>query len=111
MIEGRDEGVFERLMRDADADWPDRLLHDLAQAPLVDEAAIRYKNPARLTLTERELEVLRCASVGLEMEHTADLLFVSFNTVQSHLKSARYRLRAKNTAHACCLALRQGLIE
>lgn len=115
MSEDRDEVLFERLMSDVDADWPDRLLHDLARTPIAYEEDLIYSGSytthARADLSDRELEVLRCASHGLDMEHIADLLCISIDTVKCHLKAARYRLKAKNTTHACCLAIRQGLIE
>ena len=112
----RDEALFDRLMADTDSDWPDKLLHDLARAPLTDEPTVNamlstYPAAMREDLSDRELEVLRYASHGLEATHTAELLFLSPHTVRSHLKTARFRLKAKNTAHACCLALRQGLFE
>jgi DNA-binding NarL/FixJ family response regulator len=111
----RDEELFERLMADTDSDWPDRLLHDLARKPLVDESAAdfakTYASATRTELTERELEVLNCASHGMDAEHIAGHLFIALGTVKAHLKAARYRLKAKNTAHACCLAIRQGLFE
>ncbi len=111
----RDEALYDRLMADLDSDWPDRLLHDLARAPVVDEAAADFANDyamaTKTDLSDRELQVLKCASVGLEYEHIGELLFISLATVKHHLKSARYRLKAKNTTHACCLALRQGLFE
>jgi DNA-binding NarL/FixJ family response regulator len=102
-------------MADTDSDWPDRLLHDLARAPLLDDSLElvpkHYATVSRNELSERELQILHCASIGLTTEHIADLLFLAQTTVKDHLKRARYVLRAKNTTHACCLAIRQGLFE
>jgi DNA-binding CsgD family transcriptional regulator len=61
-------------------------------------------------LTAREVDVLRCASHGLTEELTADTLGIVAGTVSHHRDTARLRLRAKNTTHACCIALRAGLI-
>ncbi len=102
-------------MADTESDWPDRLLRKLADAPLVAEPAVDSPKTYRLAefsfLTPRELEVLHYASLGLENSHIADMLFVTVETVKTHLKAARYRLCAKNTTHACCLAIRAGLFE
>jgi DNA-binding NarL/FixJ family response regulator len=110
----RDEEVFRKLVDDAESDWPDRLLERLAQAPLVEESILVkpfYRNATRDDLSEEELEVLRYVSYGLEASHVADLIEVSEHTVKTHLRAARFRLKAKNTLHACCLALREGLFE
>ncbi len=64
----------------------------------------------RDTLTERELRALECMSRGLERTGTAAVLGVSTDRVAGMLTVARRVLRAKNTTHACCEALRQGLI-
>jgi DNA-binding NarL/FixJ family response regulator len=111
----RDEDLFERLMADTDSDWPDRLLHDLAQAPLVEEGVLKfahhYTQATREDLTDREVEILRYASVGLNADHIGSLLHLAEETVKKHLRACRFRLGAKNTTHACCLAIRQGLFE
>lgn len=113
MTPERDEALYDRLMADTDSDWPNRLLHDLARAPIVDDSMDTlprsYATVRRADLSDRELEVLHCASLGLTTEHIGDILFLSEETIKNHLKRARYVLRAKNTTHACCLALRAGL--
>jgi DNA-binding NarL/FixJ family response regulator len=114
-LSDRDEGLFRMLVDDVDSDWPDRLLHNLARAPVVDESvadfARDYATATRTELSEPERRVLHCASLGLEASHIAALLYLSEHTVKTHLKAARFRLKAKNTTHACCLALREGLFE
>lgn len=42
---------------------------------------------------------------------TADVLGLAVETVKTHMKRARRKLQAKNTAHACSEALRRGLIH
>lgn len=61
-------------------------------------------------LTPAESRCLQAASRGLEVTEAAVLLGIAPDTVKTHLKHARRRLRAKNTAHACCEAIRFGLI-
>jgi DNA-binding CsgD family transcriptional regulator len=61
-------------------------------------------------LSIAEVKVLVCLSHGLTMEMTAEMLEVGYETVASEARSARVKLGAKNTAHACARAIRQGLI-
>ena len=92
-----------------DADPPARLLRALANAPLLAEDEVD-RHMADDELTQPELMVLRCYSVGMTTEMAAITLGKSYETVRNQAKTARYRLRAKNTTHAVALALRQGLI-
>lgn len=90
---------------------PKRLIDNLADAALVEEREItgairRWRSP----LTERELEVLRYLSRGLTRRMVAELLFIEEQTVMNHVKNARFKLKAKNITHACCEAIRQGVI-
>jgi DNA-binding NarL/FixJ family response regulator len=62
-------------------------------------------------LTAREQEILAYFSRGLERGMVADALNVGVETVKAASKSARTKLRAKNTTEACCEAIRQGLIR
>ena len=43
-------------------------------------------------LSGREIAVLRLAAAGLTQREIADQLFISFNTVKSHLRSAYSKL-------------------
>jgi DNA-binding CsgD family transcriptional regulator len=92
---------------------PERLLKDLANTPVIPEYEINdYIHTAgRESLTDREVEILRCASYGLNYDMIADILGISSQSVQAHLKNARYILRAKNTTHAVATSIRHGLIR
>lgn len=103
--------ILARMRGDAESDWPTRLLSKIAKKPLVDESMLRIYAPERERLTPSELRALEAVSRGMTGEMAAELLGVAFETIQSQLKSARYRLRAKNTTHACCEAIRRGLIR
>jgi len=61
-------------------------------------------------VTPRELDVLRCFSRGLNTQMVAETLGITFDTVNTHTKNVRPKLRAKNTTEACCEAIRRGLI-
>jgi DNA-binding CsgD family transcriptional regulator len=62
-------------------------------------------------LTSRELEVLSLAATGLQIHEIARQLFVSRETVKSHLAHVHAKLGARNRADAVTRALQVGLIE
>ncbi len=62
-------------------------------------------------LTPEELRILGALSHGLGDRGAAHALGVTWDSVRHSSRSARRKLRAKNTTHACCEALRQGLIK
>jgi DNA-binding CsgD family transcriptional regulator len=64
----------------------------------------------RACLTQRELSVLKNASEGRTADETASVLGLGMETVRSHLKKARTKLGARNSAHAVAEAMRQLLI-
>jgi DNA-binding CsgD family transcriptional regulator len=64
----------------------------------------------RARLTQRELSVLKIASEGRTADEIARALGLGMETVRSHLKKARTKLGARNSAHAVAEAMRQLLI-
>jgi DNA-binding CsgD family transcriptional regulator len=64
----------------------------------------------RARLTQRELSVLKIASEGRTADEIARALGLGMETVRSHLKNARTKLGARNSAHAVAEAMRQLLI-
>lgn len=61
-------------------------------------------------LTPREREVLMLAASGMNVHDLAELLFVSPNTVKTHLSHAYGKLDARNRAQAVRAALHCGCI-
>jgi DNA-binding CsgD family transcriptional regulator len=86
------------MRSDVDGEWFPRL------------ATALWRREPTARLTDRELDVLRAASVGLERRAVADLYGISPETVKMHSTAARRRLRAKNTTHAVAIAIRAGLL-
>jgi LuxR family quorum sensing-dependent transcriptional regulator len=64
----------------------------------------------RLSLTPRELSVLRLASNGHRTRMIAQLLELGEETVRSHIKKAQTKLGVKDRLHAVAEALRHQLI-
>ena len=63
------------------------------------------------TLSEREIEVLQQIANGAKISDIAVLMGVTANTVKTYLAAIRVKLRAFNSPHAVCIALRAGLIR
>ena len=61
-------------------------------------------------LTQREREVLRLLADGLKYEEIGAQLFISPETVRTHVKKAMERLEASTRTQAVATALRQSLI-
>ena len=61
-------------------------------------------------LSARELEVLALVARGLSTDSIAVELFVSPNTVRSHVRHILDKLGARNRPHAVAIAFSAGLI-
>ena len=63
------------------------------------------------TLSPREREILGLLSQGLSGEEAANQLFLSPETVRTHVRNAMTKLGAATRAHAVALALQRGEIS
>jgi LuxR family maltose regulon positive regulatory protein len=61
-------------------------------------------------LSRREMEVLRLLAAGLSKRDVATRLFVSYNTVHSHVRTIYRKLGVGTRAEAVALARRQGIV-
>ncbi len=61
-------------------------------------------------LTEREMEVLRCLSQGLTTAQTGSEMYISENTVKTHIRHILEKLDVSNRAEAVARATQLGLI-
>lgn len=62
------------------------------------------------TLSERELEVLRYLAKGLRNQEIADSLYISLNTVKTHLKHIHSKLDVNNRTEAVVRGRELGLV-
>jgi len=74
-----------------------------------DSVRTRRRTRARHT-TQRERDVLRLPAEGLSNEQVGCRLFISAETVCTHLRKAMSKLHAGTRTHAVAEALRQSLI-
>lgn len=84
--------------------------HPLAQAILAEVEAVTQQAPAPL-LSEIELRVLRHTAAGLTRQQTATALFLSENTVKTHLKRIYAKFGAASRDAALTRARELGLLD
>ncbi len=67
-------------------------------------------SPGRLTLSDREQDVLRCLVRGKSYTGTAEDLGISTNTVRTHVRAIYKKLQVHSVAEAVGRAVRERLI-
>ena len=60
--------------------------------------------------THREIEVLQLISEGLVNREIGKMLFLSEETVKSHVRHLLAKLQARSRAHAVAVGFRRGLL-
>jgi DNA-binding CsgD family transcriptional regulator len=76
---------------------------------VMDDSAL-YKVLRAPQLSSREREILQWVATGKSQQDVADILYISYRTVEVHLRSARDKLGALTTAHAVGRAIRLGYV-
>ena len=83
-------------------------------APEITEQVFRLVRSGQLgsasVLTEREVEVLRFLARGLTTAQTGAEMFISENTVKTHIRHILEKLEVSNRAEAVAKATQLGLI-
>ncbi len=102
------QGV-ERLCQLAQTVVPGSVTQAIADA--VDGPHVAIEGLADVTLSHAQLRVLDGLRRDLSNQEIADELFLSVNTVKTHLREIYRRLGAKNRRDAVALAEKYGLIE
>ena len=93
----------------------DALLSPSIAAKLLErvrEAPVRpnVPDPASASLTDREIEVLRLLSSGMDNAEIGRTLFISPSTVKNHISSILLKLQIENRIQAAVYAVRSGLV-
>jgi len=71
--------------------------------------AQREETPS--SLSHREGEILQCVAQGASNKEIASTLFISENTVKTHLRSILDKLHLANRSQAAAYAVRKGLVS
>jgi len=64
-----------------------------------------------ITLSEREIEIIKLISDGLTNKEIADQIFLSTHTVNTHRKNIMNKLGIKNTAGIVIYAVKENIIK
>ncbi len=64
-----------------------------------------------VSLSEREIEIIKLISDGLTNKEIADQLFLSAHTVNTHRKNIMHKLGIKNTAGIVIYAVKENIIK
>lgn len=122
MMAGLEAGAMGYALKDGD---PDELMAAIRAAvdgaTYVDPRLRDALPPVRATiapapertspLSKREREIMDHLAKGLTGEQVADRLFLSSETVKTHIRNAMTKLEATTRVHAVALALRDGQIS
>ena len=82
-----------------------RLIEEFARRPE------RRRDPRLSDLTDRELEVLVAMGRGLSNDELAESLFISENTVKTHVHRVMTKLGARDRVQAVVMAYEGGLMD
>jgi DNA-binding NarL/FixJ family response regulator len=96
-----------------DRRYLDPALAGLAARPKRQPADVPGQPPAPrlpMPLSRREYQVLQLVAEGLENSAIAKILFLSVETVRTHVKSILRKLTARDRTHAVTIAFRGGIL-
>ena len=117
LFSGLDSGARGYALKDGS---PGELVEALALVadggsyvdPRLRPALLSRRSTERMpSLSNREREVLDLLAQGLTGEQVADQLFLSAETIKTHVRNAMAKLEAHTRVHAIAIALRAGYIS
>lgn len=83
----------------------------LAQTVAAPRAKLAWLSETTQPLSRREFQVLQLIADGLENQAIAKILYVSVETVRTHVKSILRKLSARDRTHAVAVAFRAGVLS
>jgi DNA-binding NarL/FixJ family response regulator len=116
LLEGLDAGAAGFALKSGDPEELDEAIRTVAAGeeyldPRVSPLLAKSGSPGRGLLSPREREILELLSKGLSGEEAAKELFLSSETVRTHVRNAMTKLGASTRVHAVALALQRGEIS
>ncbi len=121
-------GARGYLLKNAEPEELVQAIHDIAQGGAMVSSLMATKllaefqdlatgaekestEQANADLSPREGEVLQLVAQGATNKEIADSLFISENTVKTHLKSIMEKLHLANRSQAAAYAVKRGLVN
>ncbi|GAA0599482.1 response regulator [Actinomadura livida] len=110
-------GAIGYLLKDTTRDELVAAIHSAARgetvlAPRVAERLVaRMRRPAQVTLTAREVDVLRAVADGLSNAEIGRRLVIAEATVKTHLLRVFAKLDVSDRTHAVVVAMDRGLLR
>ncbi|GAB2997439.1 LuxR C-terminal-related transcriptional regulator [Saccharothrix stipae] len=105
------EGEICDVLRAVARTHAERMYLDPTLAPLAAGFTPTAEAGSRRSLSRREYEVLQLIADGMENQAVANELYVSVETVRTHVKNILRKLRARDRTHAVSLAYQAGLLS
>jgi len=114
-------GADGYLLKDTEPDELRRAIHLVADgksvlSPEVTSRVLKVVSsshgiPPDVALSKREMDVLKCLAKGMTSAQIAKDLFISENTVKTHVRHILEKLEASNRAEAVSRAIQLGIIR
>jgi DNA-binding NarL/FixJ family response regulator len=117
LAQGLDAGARGYVLKDTQPDDLIRAVHTVADGgayvdPTLGGELVSREALLHVTkLTERERDILSMMAAGVASREIAASLFLSTETIRTHLRSAMRKLDADTRTQAVALAIREKLIE
>jgi DNA-binding NarL/FixJ family response regulator len=116
LLDGLDAGAAGFALKSGDPDELEQAIRTVADGgdyldPRLTPLLSRAGNGRTGVLSPREREILALLADGLSGEDAAKQLFLSSETVRTHVRNAMTKLGAATRVHAVALALQRGEIE
>ncbi len=92
------------------ASWLDPRIAKIVLDKFVDRFGKFLKNDSMSDLTEREIDVLNLIAKGCSNQEISDTLFISLNTVKTHIKNIFQKLEVEDRTQAAMKAVKEELI-
>jgi len=92
------------------ASWLDPRIAKIVLDKFVDKFGKFLKNDTMSDLTERELDVLNLIAKGCSNQEISNNLYISLNTVKTHIKNIFQKLEVEDRTQAAMKAVKEELI-
>jgi DNA-binding NarL/FixJ family response regulator len=115
LLDALDAGAAGFALKSGDPEELEQAIRTVAAGgdyldPRLTPLLARGENGRQKTLSPREREILGLLSQGLSGEEAAQKLYLSSETVRTHVRNAMHKLGAATRVHAVALALQRGEI-